>query len=90
MSMGEVMVYLRGLWGAVCADNFTDAAADSVCRQLGYTVSNDHYQERYICLCMLQLTFGLGTNLRFAVPRLFLNMQSPDHSRYAVPRPNMI
>ena len=44
ISMGEVLVYLREQWGAVCADNFTGAAADSVCRQLGYTNSNGHYQ----------------------------------------------
>ena len=44
MSVGEVLVYLRGQWRAVCADNFTGAAADSVCRQLGYTNSNGHYQ----------------------------------------------
>ena len=43
MSVGEVMVYLKAKWGAVCADNFTDAAADSLCRQLGYTNSNGHY-----------------------------------------------
>ena len=48
--MGEVMVYLRGLWGAVCADNFTDAAADSVCRQLGYTNSNGQSKRGYVVM----------------------------------------
>ena len=50
MSMGEVMVYLRGLWGAVCADNFTGAAADSVCRQLGYTNSNGQSKRGYVVM----------------------------------------
>ena len=39
---GELQVYLKGLWGAVCADHFTKAEADSVCRQLGYTDSNGY------------------------------------------------
>ena len=45
-SAGELLVYLKGQWGAVCADNFTKAEADSVCRQLGYTDSNGHQPTR--------------------------------------------
>ncbi|KAL5469521.1 hypothetical protein EMCRGX_G030784 [Ephydatia muelleri] len=47
-SAGELLVYLKGQWGAVCADNFTKAEADSVCRQLGYTDSNGHQPARVI------------------------------------------
>ena len=34
---GIVQIYLSGETYAVCADNFSNIAAISVCRQLGYT-----------------------------------------------------
>ena len=48
MSTGTVLVYLRSMWGGVCADNFTSAEADSVCRQLGYTDSNGFYPSGWV------------------------------------------
>ena len=36
-SAGTLEVYLNNNWRAVCSEGFTDTAADSVCRQLGYT-----------------------------------------------------
>ncbi len=39
-SHGIVQVYLNDRWGTVCADNMTAKHADSVCRQMGYTIAN--------------------------------------------------
>ena len=36
-SYGRVEVYQGQEWGTVCQENFNEAAAISVCRQLGYT-----------------------------------------------------
>ena len=33
----EVYVQDKRKWGTVCSSNFNQAAADSACRQLGYT-----------------------------------------------------
>lgn len=38
-SSGRVEVHQGNKWGTVCARDFGEAAADSVCRQLGYTGS---------------------------------------------------
>ena len=38
-SSGRVEVHQGNMWGTVCARDFGQAAADSVCRQLGYTGS---------------------------------------------------
>ena len=35
-SYGILQVYFNGLWGTVCQDLFSDAAASVVCRQLGF------------------------------------------------------
>jgi len=32
-----------GVWGAVCADGFTEADADTVCKQLGFSKAKRHY-----------------------------------------------
>merc|ERR1711972_1302107 len=32
-----------GAWGAVCADGFTQADADTVCKQLGFSKAKRHY-----------------------------------------------
>lgn len=37
LSYGRVEVFQNGWWGTVCNEGFTQAGADSVCRQLGYT-----------------------------------------------------
>ena len=37
VSSGRVEVYQANTWGTVCNEDFNQAAADSVCRQLGYT-----------------------------------------------------
>ncbi len=36
-SSGRVEVFQAHLWGTVCNQGFNQAAADTVCRQLGYT-----------------------------------------------------
>jgi len=33
---GILQIYFNGVWGTVCQDRFTDAAAQVVCRQLGF------------------------------------------------------
>ena len=33
---GTLQVYFNGVWGTVCVDSFTDAAASVICKQLGY------------------------------------------------------
>ena len=38
-SSGLLKVYANDQWGAVCSSGFTSTAADSACRQLGYTNS---------------------------------------------------
>ena len=43
MSSGRVEIHKNGVWGTVCNKNFNQAAADSVCRQLGYTNALDIY-----------------------------------------------
>ncbi len=39
---GRVEVYCNGEWGLVCNTGFNSNDANTVCRQLGYTVANDH------------------------------------------------
>ena len=36
-SSGLLKVYANSLWGTACYSNFNNAAADTACRQLGYT-----------------------------------------------------
>ena len=36
-SSGLLKVYANNQWGTVCFSGFRNAAADSACRQLGYT-----------------------------------------------------
>lgn len=36
-SSGLVEIFLHNQWGTICGQHFNEAAADSVCRQLGYT-----------------------------------------------------
>ena len=43
VSSGRVEVYQGGVWGTVCNKEFNQAAADTVCRQLGYTNALDIY-----------------------------------------------
>ena len=35
-SSGILQIYFNGVWGTVCQEGFTDAAAHVVCRQLGF------------------------------------------------------
>ena len=35
-SEGRVEIFHDGYWGTICDDNFRDASADVVCRQLGF------------------------------------------------------
>lgn len=37
ISSGRVEVFQANTWGTVCNKNFNQPAADTVCRQLGYT-----------------------------------------------------
>ena len=37
VSQGRVELYQNGQWGTICGKYFSKPAADSVCRQLGYT-----------------------------------------------------
>ena len=41
-SSGTLEIYLNGEWGNVCDDDFTKAAADSACRQMGYTSASSY------------------------------------------------
>ena len=36
-SYGRVEIFQGQHWGTVCKENFNEAAANSICRQLGYT-----------------------------------------------------
>lgn len=36
-SYGRVEIFQGQQWGTVCKENFNEAAANSICRQLGYT-----------------------------------------------------
>lgn len=36
---GRVEIAIDGYWGTVCSNNFTKAAADVACRELGFTES---------------------------------------------------
>lgn len=48
-SSGLLEIYLHKEWGTVCATEFNDAAADSACRQLGYTEALNFTQiARYV------------------------------------------
>lgn len=48
-SSGWLEIYLHKEWGTVCATEFNDAAADSACRQLGYTEALNFTQiARYV------------------------------------------
>ena len=38
-STGFAEIYLHDIWGTICDKNFQQAAADSICRQIGYTNS---------------------------------------------------
>lgn len=40
-SSGRVEVWQKSQWGTVCASAMSQGAADSVCRQLGYTSALD-------------------------------------------------
>ena len=53
-SEGKLEVYLNGEWGAVCSDGFDGIAANSVCRQLGYTRATrvENANTRYIRTCV--------------------------------------
>lgn len=50
-SSGLLEIYLHNQWGTVCAINFNDAAADSACRQLGYT-SAINYSDTFGYVCI--------------------------------------
>lgn len=41
-SSGVILVYANQQWGTACYAGFTSMAADSACRQLGYTNAMDH------------------------------------------------
>ena len=48
---GRVEVYCNGIWGTICNETFGQDEANTVCRQLGYTVANDFDavdMERYV------------------------------------------
>lgn len=36
---GRIEAYCNGNWGLICNDGFTSEDADTVCRQLGFTVA---------------------------------------------------
>ena len=37
LSSGTLEIFMEGKWGNVCGNKFSQAAADSACRQMGYT-----------------------------------------------------
>ena len=39
VNKGLVEIYCNGQWGTVCDDLFGSTEANSVCRQLGYTIA---------------------------------------------------
>ena len=41
-SSGTLEIYLNGKWGNVCSNDFKEAAADSACRQIGYTSASGY------------------------------------------------
>jgi len=47
-----------GLWGAVCADGFTEDDADTVCKQLGYAGAKAHYGLTWTTGVVVGNTFG--------------------------------
>ena len=65
-SSGILEVYLNNQWGTVCYDEFTSSAADTACRQLGYTNSNNkdgvHYSWVLKCLCLYVYCMSLNCN----------------------------
>ena len=40
-SEGRLEVFFNGQWGGVCSSGFDQSDGDVVCRQLGYTHSED-------------------------------------------------
>ena len=51
-SSGILYLYYDTKWLPVCAESFNQYAADSACRQLGYTNALDQggFEERYVTL----------------------------------------
>ena len=46
LSMGYLQMYFEGEWRHICQDQMTVSAANSACRQLGYT-SAEKFTPRY-------------------------------------------
>jgi len=57
---GNVYFFNPGLnvWGAVCADGFTEVDADTVCKQLGYAGAKAHYGLTWNTGVVVGNTFG--------------------------------
>ena len=39
---GRIEVYCNGQWGSICSAGFSSSAANTVCRQLGYSGHNGY------------------------------------------------
>lgn len=58
-SVGTLELYLKGKWQNICYNKFTSGAADSACRQLGYTAATT-FNKRYSRITFIMFCLKLS------------------------------